>query len=111
MGIVVNLIISSIAVYVAGYILPGVFIRDSATAVVVAILLGVVNTFLKPVLVLFTLPLTILTLGLFQFVLNAILILLVSSFVSGFEVRGFWQALLFSLVVSLVSSFLHSLSK
>ncbi|MBI3980866.1 phage holin family protein [Candidatus Microgenomates bacterium] len=111
MKVLINLFISSLAVFITGYLLPGIKIDSFTTAVVVAVVLGVVNIFLKPILVLLTLPLTILTLGLFQFVINAFLILLVSYLVSGFTVANFWWALLFSLVISLVSSFLHQLTK
>lgn len=78
------------------------------TAIVVAIVLGIVNALLKPLLILLTLPVTILTLGLFLFVINAALVLLVAKLVPGFEVRGFWWAMLFSLVVSIIGAFLHT---
>ena len=109
--IIVNLIVSAIAVLISAYILPGVKVDGFLTAVVVAVVLGVVNMFIKPVLLLLTLPLNILTLGLFTFVINAVLVLLVSNIVPGFKVEGFLYALLFSLVLSVVSSFLYSLAK
>lgn len=108
--IFVNLIVSAIAVVVSAYILPGVKVDGLLTAVVVAVVLGAVNMFIKPILILLTLPLTILSLGLFTFVINALLILLVSNLVPGFKVEGFLSALLFSLVLSVVSSFLYSLA-
>ena len=111
MKVIINLFISSLAVFITGYLLPGVKIDNFTTAIVVAVVLGIVNIFLKPVLVLLTLPLTILTLGFFQFVINALLILLVSFLVPGFAVASFWWALLFSLIVSLINSFLHQLTK
>lgn len=109
--IFVNLIVSALAVIISAYILPGVKVDGFLTAVVVAIVLGVVNMFIRPVLLLLTLPLNILTLGLFTFVINAVLILLVTNIVPGFQVEGFLWALIFSLVLSLVSSFLSSLAK
>lgn len=109
--IIVNLIVSAIAVLISAYILPGVKVDGFLTAVVVAVVLGVVNMFIKPILLLLTLPLNILTLGLFTFVINAVLVLLVSNIVPGFKVEGFVYALLFSLVLSVVSSFLYSLAK
>ena len=106
----INLIVNGLAVLISAYILPGVKIDSYFTALVVAVVLGIVNTLLKPILLLVTLPINILSLGLFTFVINAFLILLVSNLVPGFYVSSFWWALLFSLVLSLVNSFLHSLS-
>ncbi len=111
MQIVINLLINGLAVLISAYLLPGVKVDGYFTAIVVAVVLGIVNTILKPILILFTLPITILTLGLFTFVINALIILLVSSLVPGFSVKGFGWALIFSLVLSLVNSFLHSLTK
>lgn len=111
MRLLTYLLINCIAIVVAAYILPGVHVDTISTVILVAIVLGVVNTFIKPVLVLFTLPLTIMTLGLFTFVINALLVLLTSYLVHGFIVVNFWWALLFSLVVSFVSSFLNHLTK
>src|SRR3989344_1741847 len=105
----INLLVSSLAVFITAYLLPGVLLDSFWDAVLVAILLGVVNMFIKPILILLTLPATILTLGLFTFVINALMILLVDSLVAGFSVANFWWALLFSLVISIVSSFLRSL--
>lgn len=109
--IFVNLIVSALAVIISAYILPGVKVDGFVTAVIVAIVLGAVNMFIKPVLVLLTLPLTILTLGLFTFVINAFLVLLVGGIVPGFRVEGFLSALLFSFVLSIISSFLYSIAK
>lgn len=109
MKIFINLLINGVAVLISSYILPGVKVDSYFTAIVVAVVMGIVNSFLKPVLLILTLPFTIITLGLFTFVINAVLILLVSAIVPGFVVKGFWWALVFSLVLSLVSSFLHSL--
>ena len=106
-----KLLINAIAVFVTAKILPGVYIDSFVTALVVAVVLGVINTFLKPVLLLLTLPVTILTLGLFTFVINALLVLLAAALVSGFQVKNLLWALLFSLVLSLVNSVLQSLVK
>jgi len=110
MRLIINLILNTLAVAVAAYVLPGVFVESAVAALVVAILLGVVNVVVKPLLVLLTLPITVVTLGLFLFVINALMILLVDWLVPGFQVDGFWWALLFSLVVSLVGSFLSALA-
>lgn len=106
-----NLLVGTLAVLIAAYLLPGVSVGGFWTAVVVAIVLGIVNILIKPILVILTLPITLLSLGLFMFVINAVLILLVAKLVPGFVVTGFWWALLFSLIVSVVNSFLHSLSQ
>lgn len=106
-----NLIVSGLAVLIAAYLLPGVKVNGYFTALVVAVVLGLVNALLKPILLFVTLPINVLTLGLFTFVINALLIELVGAVVPGFTVAGFWWALLFSLVLSLVNSFLHSLAK
>lgn len=102
-------LVSAVAIGIAAYILPGVMVAGIVPALVAALVLGVINALLKPLLVVLTLPVTVVTLGLFLFVINAALVLLASRIVPGFEVAGFWWALLFSFVVSLVSSFLHSL--
>jgi putative membrane protein len=111
MGIFVNLLVNGLAVYITARVLPGVFVDSFITALIVSVVLGVVNTFLKPILFILTLPATILTLGLFTFVINALMVYLVATFVPGFHVNGFWSALFFSLVLSLVSSVLHGLTK
>ncbi len=102
MHILLRWLISSLAVFVTAYILPGVHVDGWITAFVVAVVLGVLNLFLKPLLILFTLPINILTLGLFTLVINAALILLATRIVPGFQVNGFWWALLFSLALTLV---------
>lgn len=109
MNLLVKLLLNSLSVLIAAYILPGVKVDGYFTALVVAVILGIVNTVVKPILLLVTLPINILTLGLFTFVINALLILLVGSIVPGFTVAGFWVALLFSLVLSLINSFLQTL--
>ncbi|HEY4935074.1 MAG TPA: phage holin family protein, partial [Puia sp.] len=80
------------------------------TAIVLAIVLGILNLFVKPILIILTLPITIFTFGLFLFVINALIILLAARFVNGFRVDGFWWALLFSLLLSVLTSFLYKKS-
>ncbi len=109
MQILIKVLVNGLAVFATAYILPGVHVQSFVTAIIVGIVLGILNTFLKPILVILTLPITVVTLGLFYFVLNALLILLVSEVVPGFTVVSFWWALLFSLVISIVSWFLSSL--
>ena len=90
------------AIIVSAYILPGVTLASFWTALLVALVLGLLNVFIKPFLILLTLPINILTLGLFTLVINAVVILMASSIVPGFKVDGFWYALLFGIVLSLV---------
>lgn len=111
MQIILSLLVNALAVFAAGYILPGVHINNFVTAIVVAIVLGILNTFVKPILIILTLPITLITFGLFTLVINTVIILLVAVIVPGFRVDGFWWALAFSLVLSIVSSFLNSMVK
>ncbi|MEI6533203.1 MAG: phage holin family protein [Candidatus Roizmanbacteria bacterium] len=112
MGIIVKLLVNTIAVIVASYLLQGMVRVDSfMSALIVAVSLGVVNMIIKPIISVITFPLTILTLGLFTFVINALMVLLVDWLVPGFQVRDFWVAMAFSLVLSVVSWFLNSLTK
>lgn len=106
-----SLIINMLAVAISAYLLPGVEVAGYTALFFAAIVLGFANSFLKPVLLLLTLPITILTLGLFAFILNALMVLLTSAIVPGFVVDGFVTAILFSLILSLVSSVLGTLSK
>ena len=111
MNFIVNLLISGSAVFISAYVLPGVSVDSFVTAIIVAVVLGVLNALVKPVIIILTLPITILTLGLFTFVLNALLILLTARVVEGFHIEGFLYALLFSLVLSIVNWFLTSLKE
>lgn len=104
MMILINLILSAIAVFATAYLLPGVTVDSFVTALVVAVVLGVLNAVVKPVLLLLTLPITILTLGLFSLVINIVMILVASAVVPGFEIAGLVPAILFGLVLSLISS-------
>ncbi|EKD85594.1 MAG: hypothetical protein ACD_37C00681G0004 [uncultured bacterium] len=110
MSIIINLLLSAIAVFVAANVLPGIEVENFTTALVAAIVLGVINAFLKPILVILTLPINLVTLGLFTFVLNALLILLAANIVSGFHVDGFISALILSLVLAVINFFLHTLN-
>lgn len=97
----------ALAVVITAYLLPGIVVKSFFVALVVAVVLGFFNTILKPILVILTLPINILTLGLFTLVINAGLILLASNLVAGFQVDGFWWALIFSLILSLVNAVLN----
>jgi len=95
------------SIIIAAYFIPGVRVGSFLSALWVALFLGIVNILIRPILILITLPINILTLGLFTFVINAVLILLASSVIKGFEVAGFWWALLYSIVLSVVNSLLN----
>lgn len=109
MGIIIRILITALAALLTQYILPGVSIADFKTALLVAIVLGLLNLIVKPVLVILTLPVTVLTLGLFLLVINALIVMWASSLVKGFKVDNFWWALLFSVVLSVISSVMLSL--
>lgn len=110
MSIFINWLVSAFAILVTAYILPGVSVQSFTSALVAAVVLGVINALIKPVLLILTLPINILTLGLFTFVINALVIILTANLVPGFKVDGFFWALIFSIVLSLINSFLHKLS-
>ena len=109
MEIIISWIVSAMVIFSVAYILPGVRVESFTAALVVALILGIINAFVKPVLVILTLPITIITLGLFYFVLNALLILFVSSIVPGFSVNGFLWALIFGIVLSIANTFVNKL--
>lgn len=108
--IILTLIISTIAVFVTGKILPGIHVADFSTALVAAVVLAVVNTLIRPLIFILTLPINILTLGLFTFVIMGGLVLLVSAVVPGFQVDGFWWAVAFALVFAIINGFLNALA-
>ena len=103
MNILLRILISAVAVLLTSYLLPGVHINNFLSALIVAVVLAILNGILKPVLIVLTIPITILTLGLFLLVINALIILIASSVISGFYVDGFWWALLFSIILSFIS--------
>ena len=111
MNFFVKILLSAIGVLVVSYLLPGIEVEDFFTAFVLAIVLALLNYVVKPILIILTIPLTVVTLGLFLLVVNAIIVLMASGLVDGFEVNGFWWALLFSLLLSLINSLLFDLGK
>ncbi|UCF30596.1 MAG: phage holin family protein [bacterium] len=111
MRFLINWFIYALAIGITAYILPGVRLDGIFSALVTAAVLGLANGSLRPVLFIFTLPLTILTLGLFTFVLNALMVLLAAAVVPGFTVDGFWWAILFSLVLSVFVYFLGEVTE
>ncbi|HLV69798.1 MAG TPA: phage holin family protein [Xanthomarina sp.] len=111
MNLIIRVLLTAIAVVLLAKLLPGVAVEGFTSAIVVAIVIGLLNVFVKPILVILTLPITVVTLGLFLLVINAGIILLADNFIDGFTVTGFWVALLFSLLLSLLQSILFSVLK
>lgn len=111
MNFLAQLIVSALAVIITAYVLPGVNINSVITGIIVAAVLSLLNTLVKPILIVLTIPITIFTLGLFLLVINACIILLTSRIVTGFEVDGFWPALFFSIILSLVTSIFNGLAR
>ncbi len=111
MKTILRILLTALAVLVIAYLLNGVTVESYTAAIIVAIVLGLLRLIVKPILVILTLPVTIITLGLFLFVINAGIVLLASNLVNGFAVSGFWIALLFSLLLSFFQSILFSFLK
>lgn len=107
MDFIISLLITAVAVFITAKILPGVTVSGFGSSILVALLLGIVNAIVKPILVFLTIPITIITLGLFLFVINALMIMLVDAMLSGFKVKNFWWALFFSIILSILNSFLQ----
>lgn len=106
MKLLLKIIVSTVSILVAAYIIPGVEVNALSTAAIVAIVLGALNAFIRPVLVVLTLPINVVTLGLFTFVINAFLIWLTALVVTGFAVSTFWVAVIFAVVNGIISAFL-----
>ena len=109
MNFIIKLFISSIVVFSLSYFLPGVHVTSIVAALWVAIVLGLLNTFLKPILVFLTIPVTLFTLGLFLLVINAMIVLICDYFIPEFQVDGFITALLFSVLLSVSQSILNKI--
>lgn len=110
MNFLIRLLVSALAAMLTAYLLPGVKLDGFITALVLALVLAVLNLLVKPVLVILTLPVTVVTLGLFLLVINAIIILVAAELVSGFKVDGFWWALIFSIVMTVINSIMHGIA-
>lgn len=109
MKFIANWVLNALALYLVSKILTGIQLRDFWSALIAVAVIGLVNALIKPILLLLTLPITILTLGLFTFVINALMLLLASSFAPGFHIDGFGTALLGSILLSIISTLLHRL--
>ena len=111
MNLIIKLLLNAIAVFILAHILNGVRVDGYLIAIIVAIVISVLNTVVKPLLIILTLPITILTLGLFLLIINASIILLADKLIDGFYVDGLWTALLFSLLLSILRSILYFIFK
>ena len=109
MGFIIKILVTAVAAFIAAYILPGVSIVDIKTTIIVALVLALLNTFIKPILVILTIPITIVTLGLFLLIINILMVKWTAALVDGFTVESWFSALLFSLIVSFVSYILNSI--
>lgn len=111
MGLILSILINAAALWVAAQLLTGISVDGTSTLLLAALVFGVVNTFIKPLVSLLSLPITILTLGLFHFVINAGLLALTAWITPGFTISGFWAALFGAIIVSLVATFLDGIMK
>jgi putative membrane protein len=111
MNFIIRFLLNGLAVLVTSYLLEGVSVDGYMTALIVALVLSAANAIVKPILIVLTIPITVLSLGLFLLVINALIILLVDYLVPKFEVSGFWWALLFSLILSIFNSIFDDLTK
>lgn len=111
MKFILRLVLSAIAVVLIAKLLPGVGLDNYTTALIVAAVLAILNVLVKPILVIFTLPITVVTFGLFLLIINAIIILLADKMIDGFSVASLWTAILFSILLSILQSILYGLLK
>jgi putative membrane protein len=113
MNFIIKILISTLAVLVSAYLLPGVEIRNNnfGTAAVVALVLAFLNSVIRPLLILLTIPITFFTLGLFLLVINAGMILLAAKLIDDFVVTGFWPALWFSIIMSVITSIFEAIQR
>ena len=107
-GIILRWFILTFAISATAYLLDGIHVSSFFSAVFAAAMLGILNAVFRPILIIVTLPINILSLGLFTFVINALLLMMVSGIISGFDVRGFWSAVFGSILISVVSWLLNS---
>ncbi len=104
-------LVTAAAAIIASFLLSGVKIDSASTALIVAVVLGLLNTFVKPILIILTIPITLFTLGLFLLVINILMVKWAASLVPGFSVENWWAALWFSIIVSIISTFVQNLIK
>ncbi|WP_033957804.1 phage holin family protein [Psychroserpens jangbogonensis] len=111
MNLILRLLVTAGIVLLLAHFLPGVAVSGFTAAIIVAVVLALLNAIVKPIFIILTIPITILTLGLFLLVINACIILLADKFIDGFGVNGFWTALLFSILLSISQSIAYSFLK
>ena len=111
MRIIIHWLVAAVAILITAYILPGVNIDGFVAALILAVVLGAINAFIRPLLVLLTLPISVLTLGLFVLVINGLLVMLAAFVVPGFAVTGFWSAFFFAIILAIISSVLETFEK
>lgn len=107
-GILIRWLVLTAAIMVSAYVIEGIEVKGFFSALFAAAVLGILNAFFRPILIILTFPINILSMGLFTFVINAFLLMMVSGVISGFEVQGFWSAVFGSLLISIVNWFLSS---
>ena len=110
MNFLIRLILNAVAILLTSYLLPGVDIDGFFAAFILAVVLAILNVILKPILIILTIPITIVTLGLFLIVINAGVLLLADYFVDGTNIDGFWWAVIFGIIVSILNSILYGLA-
>lgn len=110
-GLIGYLLINTLSIFAVSYILPGIEVGSWGTALIVAVVMAVLNVTLKPFLIVITIPLTVITFGLFLLVVNVIVLYVAEAFIDEFQIAGFWWALLFSLLVSFVNGVLYGIGK
>ena len=110
-SLITSLLINTISIFAVSYILSGIHVDSFVTALVVAVVMAVLNVTLKPLLFVITIPITVITFGLFLLVLNVLIVYAAAYFIDGFQIAGFWWALLFSFLVSFVNGVLFGLGK
>lgn len=111
LGLLTKLLVNTLSIFLAGYLLSGVYVESLGTALMVSVMLAILNVTVKPILILVTFPITVLSLGLFLVVINVIVFRIASGLIDGFYIDGFFWALLYSIVVSIVNSVLTEMSK
>jgi len=110
MNLIIRIFVTAVLVMLISHFMRGVHVASFTTSIIVAIVLGLLNIFIKPILILLTLPVTLVTFGLFLLVINALMILLCTEIVGGFAVDGFWTAVFFSIILSILQSIMYSLT-
>lgn len=109
MKLILKILLSSVAVIALSYLLGGVTVTNFTAAIYVAIVIGLLRAIVRPILVVLTFPITVVTLGLFLFVINAIIVFMASSLIDGFEVNGLFTAIIFSLLLTFSQSVLYKM--